>query len=64
MNNNTNEKIQIHLNSKHASKYNNEHYSDCDFALPIIEAESQYTLYIKVFTCSNSLFLLQYQFKK
>jgi hypothetical protein len=48
MNNNPNERIQIHLNSKHASKYNNEHYSDCDFSLPIIEAESQYTLYIGV----------------
>jgi hypothetical protein len=48
MNNNTNEKLQIHLNSRHATKYNNEHYSDCDFVLPIIEAESQYTIYIGV----------------
>jgi hypothetical protein len=48
MNNNPNEKLQIHLNSRHATKYNNEHYSDCDFSLPIIEAESQYTIYIGV----------------
>ena len=46
-----NETLQIHLNSKFASTYNNEHYSDCNFSLPLIEAPSQYTIYISVLHC-------------
>jgi len=42
------EKLQIHLNSKFATKFNNYHYSDVDFALPVIEAASQHTIYISV----------------
>lgn len=40
--------IQIHLNSQYASKYNNIHYSDCDFNLPQIEALEGHTLFLSV----------------
>ena len=42
------DRIQIHLNSKFATKFNNNHYSDVDFVLPVIEAQSQHTIYISV----------------
>jgi hypothetical protein len=46
-----NETLQIHLNSKYATTYNNDHYSDCNFSLPLIEAPSEYTIYISVLHC-------------
>jgi hypothetical protein len=46
-----NEAIQIHLNSMFATNYNNQHYSDCGFALPMIEAQSQYTIYLSIIHC-------------
>ena len=67
------ESIQIHLNSQYANKYNNIHYSDCEFALPVIEAQQGYTLYLSVLHCvlpysfysinstNNILFYSEYQ---
>jgi hypothetical protein len=46
-----NETIQIHLNSKFATNYNNQHYSDCGFSLPLIEVQSQYTIYLSIIHC-------------
>ena len=40
--------LQIHLNSQYASKYNNTNYSDCEFALPVIECQEGYSLYLSV----------------
>ena len=65
--------LQIHLNSQYANKYNNIHYSDCEFALPVIEAQQGYTLYLSVLHCvlpysfysinstNNILFYSEYQ---
>lgn len=40
--------IQIHLNSKFATSYNNLHMSDCTFQLPVIEAQSGHTILLSV----------------
>jgi len=42
------ESIQIHLNSKFASSYNNLHYSDCDFTTSLIQISDKYTIYLSV----------------
>jgi hypothetical protein len=42
------ESIQIHLNSKFATSYNNNLTSDANFFLPLIELPSQHTIYISV----------------
>ena len=67
------ESIQIHLNSKYASRHNNTNYSDCDFTLPVIEVSEGYTLYLSVFhaiipfsfysvnSTNNVLFYSEYQ---
>ena len=67
------ESIQIHLNSQYATKYNNINYSDCDFNLPVIEAQEGYTLYLSVLhavipysfysinSTNNVLFYSEYQ---
>ena len=43
-----NESIQIHINSKYATRFNNLHYSDVDISLPTIEVPSGYTIYLSV----------------
>ena len=65
--------IQIHLNSQYVNKYNNINYSDCDFNLPVIEAQEGYTLYLSVLhavipysfysinSTNNVLFYSEYQ---
>jgi hypothetical protein len=42
------ENIQIHLNSKYASSYNNSNNADCNFLLPNIEADDGYYIHISV----------------
>ena len=42
------ESIQIHLNSKFASSYNNLHFSDCDFTTSLIQISDKYTIYLSV----------------
>lgn len=42
------ESIQIHLNSKYATSYNNGNLNDCNFQLPVIEVASQHTIMISV----------------
>jgi len=42
------ESIQIHLNSKFATMYNNFHYSDCDFTTNLIQVSDKYTIYLSV----------------
>lgn len=42
------ESIQIHLNSRYATSYNDGNLSDCNFSLPIIEIQSQHTIMISV----------------
>ena len=44
----SNESIQIHLNSKYATSYNDGNLNDCNFFLPIIEAPSQHTILLSV----------------
>ncbi|MGA1047936.1 MAG: hypothetical protein ACO3UU_07985, partial [Minisyncoccia bacterium] len=67
------ESIQIHLNSQYATKYNNTHYSDVDFSLPVIEAQDGFTMYLSVLhavipysfysinSTNNVLFYSEYQ---
>jgi len=43
-----NESIQIHLNSKFASSYNDNNTSDCNFSLPVIEIPSQHSIMLSV----------------
>jgi len=40
--------LQLHLNSKQATSYNNNLTSDCNFILPMIEVPSQHYLYMSV----------------
>ena len=42
------ESIQIHMNSNHATSYNNNLTSDCNFTLPLIEVPSQHYLWLSV----------------
>lgn len=42
------ESIQIHLNSRYATSYNDGNLSDCNFSLPVIEIPSQHTILISV----------------
>jgi len=42
------ESIQIHLNSKYATSYNNGNMNDCNFQLPVIEVASQHTIMLSV----------------
>jgi len=42
------ESIQIHLNSRFATSYNDNNLSDCNFLLPIIEIPSQHTIMLSV----------------
>lgn len=42
------ESIQIHLNSKYATSYNDNSLSDCNFSLPIIEIPSQHSILLSV----------------
>ena len=42
------ETIQIYLNSRNASSYNNGSYSDCNFNLPLLEIPLQHHIYISV----------------
>lgn len=46
-----NETIQIHLNSKFATSYNNNSSSDCNFTLPNIEVDDGYYIHLSVLTC-------------
>ena len=45
------ETIQIHLNSRYATSYNNGNNADCNFSLPNIEAEDGYYIHLSVLTC-------------
>jgi hypothetical protein len=68
-----NESIQIHINSKYATRYNNQHYSDVDIELPMIEVPSGYTINLSVLhavipysfynvnSTNNMLFYSEYQ---
>ena len=42
------ETIQVHLNSKYATSYNNGNIADCNFLLPNIEAEDGYYIHLSV----------------
>lgn len=42
------ETIQIHLNSKYATSYNNNSVSDCNFTLPLIEVQDGYYIHLSV----------------
>ena len=42
------ENIQIHLNSKYATSYNNNNIADCNFLLPNVEVEDGYYIHISV----------------
>ena len=42
------ETIQIYLNSKNATSYNNNLTSDCNFSLPLIEVDDGYYIHISV----------------
>jgi hypothetical protein len=42
------ESIQIHLNSRYATSYNDLTLSDCNFNLPVIEIQSQHTIMLSV----------------
>jgi len=42
------ETIQIHLNSRYATSYNDSTLSDCNFSLPVIEIQSQHTIMLSV----------------
>lgn len=65
--------LQIHLNSQFSTKFNNAHYSDCEFALPMIETQEGYTIYLSVLhaiipysfysvnSSNNVLFYSEYQ---
>ena len=44
--------IQIHLNSKYASNYNNLNYSDCDFNTNLLQIDDRYTIYLSVVNAS------------
>jgi len=46
-----NETIQIHLNSRYATSYNNNNTSDCNFTLPNIEVADGYYIHLSVLTC-------------
>ena len=46
-----NETIQIHLNSKYATSYNNNNISDCNFTLPNIEVSDGYYIHLSVQSC-------------
>lgn len=46
-----NETIQIHLNSKYATSYNNNNISDCNFTLPNIEVADGYYIHLSVQSC-------------
>ena len=48
---NNSETIQIHLNSKFASSYNNNNNADCNFNLPNIEIEDGYYIHLSVQSC-------------
>jgi len=48
---NNSESIQIHLNSKNATSYNNNNIADCNFNLPNIEIEDGYYIHLSVQTC-------------
>ena len=43
-----NETIQIHLNSKFATSYNNNSSSDCNFTLPNIEVDDGYYIHLSI----------------
>jgi hypothetical protein len=42
------ESIQIHLNSRYATSYNDNNTSDCNFSLPVIEIPSQHSIMLSV----------------
>jgi hypothetical protein len=42
------ETIQVHLNSKYATSYNNGNIEYCNFLLPNIEAEDGYYIHLSV----------------
>ena len=42
------ESIQIHLNSRYATSYNDNNLSDCKFSLPTIEIPSQHSIMLSV----------------
>ena len=42
------ETIQVHLNSKYATSYNNGNIADCNFLLPNIEADDGYYIHLSV----------------
>ena len=46
------ESIQIHLNSKYALSYNNNHYSDCDFETNLIQIDDRYSIHLSVINLS------------
>jgi len=46
------ESIQIHLNSKYALSYNNNHYSDCDFETNLIQIDDRYSIHLSVINAS------------
>lgn len=48
---NDTESIQIHLNSKFATSYNNNNNADCNFNLPNIEIEDGYYIHLSVQSC-------------
>ena len=48
---NDNETIQIHLNSKYATSYNNNSSSDCNFTLPNIEVQDGYYIHLSIINC-------------
>lgn len=46
------ESIQIHLNSKYATNYNNIHWSDCDFNTNLIQVDDRYSIHLSVVNAS------------
>jgi len=42
------ETIQVHLNSKYATSYNNGNVADCNFSLPNIETDDGYYIHLSV----------------
>lgn len=42
------ESVQIHLNSRYATSYNDSTLSDCNFNLPVVEIESGHTIMLSV----------------
>ena len=44
--------IQIHLNSKYATTYNDNHWSDCDFNTNLIQIDDRYSIHLSVINAS------------